>query len=294
VGLLCACAVFGFAVFGAVPPAVVFCHYNLENYVGEDQVAEGGRRARPKSEQEMAVLIRIISEIRPDILGVCEMGSAKLWADFQGRLAAVGLKYESAEYVDGPDPDRHLALLSRFPVVARDSAREVDYTLAGSVQKVRRGFLDVTVEMGSGYRLRVVGAHLKSKLAASEGEALIRRHEAHLLRVHLDGILEADPEVNLLCYGDFNEAKNEPGFQEIVGVRGSAGRMSDLWAQDALGDRWTHYWRAADLYSRIDYLLVSRGLWPEVVRGGARVYRGPDRNRGSDRGRWKAATGVEA
>ncbi len=258
---------------GSEPRPVVVCGYNVENYLGEDQVAVGARRAKPKTEKQIAALVRVIREINPDVLGVCEMGSREQFAGFQARLNAVGLEYKYSEYVEGPDVDRHLALLSRFPIVARQSRPEVGFELEGVPQKVRRGFLDVTVEIRADYRLRLVGVHLKSKLAAPEGEALIRRQEAHLLRAHLEAILAAEPAVNLLCYGDFNDLKNEPLFQEISGVRGSSTYMADLWAKDAFGDRWTHYWRAADLYSRIDYFFVSPGLYPEVIREKSSVYR---------------------
>ncbi len=81
----------------------------------------------------------------------------------------------------------------------------------GKPEKVRRGFLDVTIQVNAGYQLRLVGAHLKSKLPIREGEALVRRMEAELLRKHLDGILGAAPETNLICYGDFNDTRNEAG-----------------------------------------------------------------------------------
>ena len=40
--------------------------------------------------------------------------------------------------------------------------------------------------------------------------------------------------------------------------------MKDLLLSDRSGFRWTHYWAAADIYSRIDYMLVSLKLWPEI------------------------------
>lgn len=262
---------------------LVFCHYNLENYGGGDPGEQlPGRRSKPKAEQQIATLIRVIREIDPDVLGVCEMGSPEQFDDFKRRLEVAGLGYSSFEYVQGPDSARHLALLSRYPMVERQSLPEVGYVLNGRPERVRRGFLDVTLKVGDTYRLRLVGAHLKSKLPVPEGEALIRRHEARLLREHLEGILRAEPACNLLCYGDFNSLKNEPALQEIQGTRGSPGYLTDLWAKDRWGDRWTHYWRAADLYSRIDYLLVGPGLLPEVLREKSEVYRSVDWEQASD------------
>ena len=251
---------------------IVFCSYNVRNYIGRDQ-ASAERKTKPKPEKEIEALIKVISEIAPDVLGVCEMGTPAAFDDFKARLEKAGLGYKDSEYVSADDEDRHLVLLSRFPIVHRDSAPKVRYTLNGTQQSVKRGFLDVTLQITPGYQLRCVGAHLKSKLPTPEGEALIRRHEAAKLREHLDAILKANPATNLLCYGDFNDAKNQPMFSEITGVRGSPGHMTDLAARDAHGDRWTHHWPVADEYSRIDYLFASPGLLPEVKRETATVYR---------------------
>ena len=251
---------------------IVFCSYNVKNYLGPDQVS-AERKTKPKPEKEIEALIKVIAEIAPDVLGICEMGSPAAFDDFKARLEKAGLGYKDSEYVQAEDEDRHLALLSRFPIVHRDSAAKVRYALNGAPQSVKRGFLDVTLQITPRYELRCVGTHLKSKLPTPEGEALVRRHEAAKLREHLDAILSANPGVNLLCYGDFNDSKNQPMFSEITGVRGTPNHMTDLAARDVHGDRWTHHWPVADEYSRIDYLFASPGLLPEVKRVTATVYR---------------------
>jgi endonuclease/exonuclease/phosphatase family metal-dependent hydrolase len=263
---------------------IVFASYNLENYLSTDRLAEGKHeKSAPKPEKEIAALVRIIKEINPDILGVCEMGPPDQFEDFKARLKGADLGYTDFEYVQGADPERHLALLSRFPIVARQSLPDVSYELDGKPQKVRRGFLDVTVKVAPDFALRLVGAHLKSKLNdTSEGEALIRRNEAHLLRQHLDAIFAKQPNVKLAAYGDFNDTKNEPTIHEIMGPRNSAARMADLWLRDSVGDHWTHYWKTADIYSRIDFIFVSPALLPDVVQSKSAVYRSPYWNDASD------------
>ncbi len=258
----------------AAPDEIVVCQYNVRNYVNEKAKGEGekyGTHAKP--ETEIVALIKIIKDINPDVLGVCEMGTPDRFEDFKKRLADAALGYTDSEYVQAADADRHLALLSRFPIVARNSATDVSFELNGQPEKVRRGFLDVTVQVNPDYQLRLVGAHLKSKLPVPEGEAMIRRYEAQKLREHLETIMAADPNVNLLCYGDFNDTKNEPMFAAITGVRGTPSHMSDLRAKDSHGDRWTYYWPVADEYSRIDYLFASPALYHEVVLAKSSVYR---------------------
>ena len=270
------------AAFG-VDGEIVIATYNIENYLGEEAESNPSpRRAKPKGEREIAAVTRVIKDMSPDVLGVCEIGSFEEFEVFKKRLADEGLGYVDAEYVPGPDPDRHLALVSRFPIVSRDSLPDVSFEMNGQPEKVRRGFLDVTIQVNPAYRLRMVGVHLKSKLAISGGEALMRRYEAQLLRKHLDRIMSSDPQVNLACYGDFNDTKNEIMFQTITGMRGSSMYLSDLPARDEVGDRWTQYWKAADLYSRIDYIFVSPALHRGVVPGKSRVYRSEYWNEASD------------
>ena len=167
---------------------------------------------RAKTEAEIAALIAIIKDINPDVLGVCEMGTPDRFEDFKKRLAAAGLGY-----TDSNTWRRRIRIvISRcsavFPSSSRQSATDVSFELNGRPEKVRRGFLDVTIQVNPDYQLRMVGAHLKSKLPIPEGEALIRRYEAVKLRAHLDAIMTRIPKVNLVCYGDFNDTKNEPMF----------------------------------------------------------------------------------
>jgi endonuclease/exonuclease/phosphatase family metal-dependent hydrolase len=83
-------------------------------------------------------------------------------------------------------------------------------------------------------------------------------------------------------------------FAQISGMRGSTGYLSDLGASDSVGDRWTHYWKQADLYSRIDYLLVSSGMVRETARERSGVYRSADWNKASDhRPIWAAILAAE-
>jgi endonuclease/exonuclease/phosphatase family metal-dependent hydrolase len=273
--LLLACLAFA-SVARAEEKDIVVATYNVQNYVAE--VTEGPRslRSKAKSPEAIAALVRIIAGINPDILGLCEMGSPDQFADFQAKLREAGVDYTASAYVEGADAVRHVALLSRLPIVAHHSRSDVRYLLNGVEERVQRGFLDVTVQVNPQYQLRLVGAHLKSKLAAAEDEAVMRRHESRLLRRHIEGILSADPQVNLLLFGDFNDQRNEPAIQEIMGTRGSATYLADLPAQDSVGDRWTHYWKAADVYSRFDYLFASPALLREVRKEKTMIYRGPD------------------
>jgi endonuclease/exonuclease/phosphatase family metal-dependent hydrolase len=262
--------------------AVTFAHYNIENYLEMNRTEGGQAVLGPKPEREKNTLIRIIKEIHPDILGVAEMGPPDQFEEFQKRLKDAGLDFSFSEYVNGPDRDRHLALLSRFTIVERHSEKDLFVDLNGQRAPVERGFLDVTIEVDPTFRLRVVGAHLKSKLAVPSGEALLRRNEARLLRQHIDGVLSKDPNENLLVYGDLNDTKDQPAIQEILGPRQGPNRLQEIPLADAQGDRWTYYRRLSDTYDRIDFILADKALLPQIDQARSYLYRSIDWYTASD------------
>jgi endonuclease/exonuclease/phosphatase family metal-dependent hydrolase len=71
-------------------------------------------------------------------------------------------------------------------------------------------------------------------------------------------------------------------MKEVMGPRDSAGALRDIWLKDDLGDHWTEYWDAADVYTRMDYILVTRSLLPAVDYRKSYVYRSPYWNLASD------------
>jgi endonuclease/exonuclease/phosphatase family metal-dependent hydrolase len=282
---LWALATAGFAVLplsrAGEPGEIVFASYNLENYFQASDFPDEKEKIS-KSPDSIAAEIRVIQDIHPDILGVCEMGPPGEFADFKARLKAAGLDYPETEYVQGPDPQRHVALLSKYPISSRQSLSDVPYAMDGREEKISRGILDVTISVGDA-KLRFIGVHLKSKLKDTiEDESDLRRNEAHLLRKHMDDVLDADPATKLVVYGDFNDTKNEPCLKEVLGGRGSARAMRDLWLKDTDGDHWTEYWNTADVYSRIDYILVTRDLLSAVDYPRSYIYRSPYWNKASD------------
>lgn len=266
---------------GAGPGEIVFAGYNLEDYFQPADFPDG-REKVGKSAKAIAAEIQVIQDIHPDILGVCEMGPPVEFADFQARLKSAGFDFRYSEYVQGPDPERHVAFLSRFPIASHQSVTDVPFEMDGREEKAARGFVDVTVSVGQ-TSLRFIGVHLKSKFKdTAEDQEELRRNEAHLLRQHIDQVLAAAPGTLLVVYGDFNDTKNETALKEVMGPRNSPDALRDLWLRDNVGDHWTEYWDAADVYSRIDYILVSRNLLPAVDYPKSYINRSPYWNEASD------------
>lgn len=255
-------------------PELVVMSYNLENYLTMPRQVDGKSEPEaPKPEPSILAVVANILHARPDILGVCEIGTLEDLQDLQTRLAAGGLDLPHREHCGGADPTRFLGLLSRYPIQERNSQSHLGYDLQGVRELVQRGILDVTIQPPGFGPIRFLGVHFKSKRPVPQGEARMRRNEALLLRKHLDSIFKIDPDSQVLVQGDFNENKNEPTLQSVLGPRNEPGSLRMLDLTDGVGDRWTHYWEAADQYSRIDYLLVSPNLAESWIPEKSRVER---------------------
>jgi len=273
-----------FPAFSEEPKEFIFCAYNLKNWLSMERYLGGeADTVAPKPIAERERLVEMLAEIHPDVLGVCEVGTADDVADLQKRLKSAGVDLPHVERAHGGDSTRSLALLSRFPISARKSQLDLKYQIADQTFPMQRGILDATVDLSVTLRLRFLGVHLKSKRATPEAdEAMMRRNEAHLLRSHIDSIFKQDIGVKMLCYGDFNEHRNEPAIAEIIGSRSSEAYMTDLALHDADGLVWTHFWDAADVYSRLDFLFASRNLRPLIDLRKARIYTARDFDKASD------------
>jgi len=272
------------------PPAapvapVTFTFYNLMNYLAMerrdgDEVVPNA----PKPEREVTAVIEALTTIRPDILGVCELGDETFLADLQSRLKASGIDLPHTELVrDSAGWNRNLGLLSRFPIVARNSREDYTYELEGTKHSFQRGILDATIAVSQTYHLRYIGLHLKSKREVPEGdESLMRLNEARLARQHLDRILEAEPGANVIVSGDLNALRHEIPIKTLQGKFGQQGYLSALTLSDPYGFHWTHYWSFADEYSRFDYALYSQGLKDEIDREASHIHHWENWNKASD------------
>ncbi|HUF61861.1 MAG TPA: endonuclease/exonuclease/phosphatase family protein [Verrucomicrobiales bacterium] len=250
----------------------------MERRVGDAVVPDA-----PKPEHEISAILAVLSTCKPDILGVTEIGTAEDLEDFRLRMDRAGNPLPHTTLVLAADPERHIALLSKFPIGTTRHQTHLTYRLGASRLAMQRGILDAEILVRDGYTLRVLGVHLKSRRPVEEADqALMRRHEAHLLRRHVLEILKAEPGVNLLLFGDFNDTREQPSIREIQGRAGTEGHLKAIRAADAFGLRWTYYWEEADVYSRFDYLFVSSGLAPEVLWERAYIPDHPDWMTGSD------------
>jgi endonuclease/exonuclease/phosphatase family metal-dependent hydrolase len=249
-----------------------FIAYNVENWLTMDRYVDGKNlKGAPKPEGEKQAVVDILTRHSPDIIGLCEIGEATDLADIQEKLKAAGLDLPHSHYTGGSDPTRHLGLLSKFPIVSTAKPAESEYQLEGQTFAINRGILDATVE-ARGKSYRFLGLHLKSKRDSEQGDQeAIRLHEARLLRRHVDSILKADADARLVVYGDFNDTRSTPAMKTITGKYNDPTYLTAIPAKDSRQTAWTHHWALHDIYSRIDFIMVTRSLRREVDFPAAKI-----------------------
>ena len=274
----------GFATEPCGSAGLRIAAYNVENYLLMPRRLNGKLHPNAgKPETERDAVARMIGSLRPDVLGVMEMGQPAQFEDLRKRLRRQGLEYPHAEYLEGADTARHVVLLSRFPFVEKHSLNEVPLRVNGVTLHSPRGFIDVTVEPSPGERLRILCVHLKAKLEVAEYDQNdLRNAEAEFLRRHVRDILHEDPTVRLVVMGDFNDTKNENPIWHLLGKPVWPDSLTALPLADDRGEFWTEYWAAADVYSRIDYIMVSKKLVSEIDPAQSGIARPPFWNEASD------------
>jgi endonuclease/exonuclease/phosphatase family metal-dependent hydrolase len=249
------------------PPAEVrITSYNVENYLVMPRRVGGKLLPNVgKPESERAAVTRMIGTVQPDVLGLEEIGESTQLDDLQRRLKNAGMDYPYREYLQGNDTSRHIALLSRYRILESHSRGDLPLWVNGVTLHSPRGMIDVTIEPVPGYRLRILLVHLKAKLEVAEyDEASLRLAESKEVRRTVRNILSSDPDTRLVLMGDFNDTKNERSIWQISGKPDWPDSLHAVPLADDRGEFWTEYWSAADVYSRIDYILVAKKLEGDV------------------------------
>jgi endonuclease/exonuclease/phosphatase family metal-dependent hydrolase len=243
--------------------------YNVENYLDHPS---GSRPA--KSDAARAKVRESIRALKPDVIALQEIGSTNTLLELQSSLKLEGLDLPYWECVAGFDTNIHVAVLSKFPFSARLPHTNDAFLLDGRRFHVSRGFAEVEVRVNAGYSFTLITAHLKSRRTIAEAdEADLRLEEAKLLRKIIEADLAANPSLNLVVLGDFNDLHGSQPIKTLLGGRGKKGLLDTRPAErngdnEPASDRrlapreitWTHFYALEDTYSRIDYILLSQGM----------------------------------
>lgn len=254
--------------------------YNVENYL--DRPTDSRREA--KSAAAKAKVRESILAMKPDVIAFEEMGEVSALLELRDSLKKEGLDLPHYEHITGWDTNIHVAVLSKFPIVARRPRTNESFLLNGKRFHVGRGFTDVDIKVNDHYFFTLLGAHLKSKRTVADAdEAELRLEEAKLLREKINEHLKNNPNANLVVLGDFNDNKDSKSTKAVVGFGKT--KLVDTRPAERNGDNlpnpnpawepknitWTHFYGKEDTYSRIDYILISPGMAKEWRKEGTYI-----------------------
>jgi endonuclease/exonuclease/phosphatase family metal-dependent hydrolase len=240
--------------------------YNVENYL---EVSNGSRPA--KSTEAKAKVREGIVALKPDVIALEEIGDTNALLELQGSLKSDGLDLPFSELVQGADTNIHVAVLSRLPITARRPQTNDFFLLDGRRWPVTRGFAEVDMKVNDRFSFTLIAVHLKSKVPVPEvDQADLRLEEAKVLRKRINVLFSENPNLNLIVLGDFNDTHDSDAIKTILGRGGHA--LVDTRPAEPDGPRpaepnrsarnatWTEFYAKEDLYTRMDYILLSRAM----------------------------------
>lgn len=277
-------------LLGAASTTFTVATYNVENYLN---APSGKRKAKPS--EARAKVGEFIRRLNPDVLALQEMGTTNALLELRASLKNDGVDFPHWEHIQAHDTNIHLAVLSKFPFAARRPHTNESFLLDSHRFQVRRGFVEVEVQVSPSYSFTLITAHLKSKLPLLEADqADLRAKEAATLREIIDARLKANPNINLVVVGDFNDLRDSKPVRTVIG-RGKTALVDTRPAEPASVElpkpisgyaprhiTWTYHYGKEDSYTRIDYILLSRGMAREWLPEQSRIFTTSDWGQASD------------
>jgi endonuclease/exonuclease/phosphatase family metal-dependent hydrolase len=282
--------VFCFAAQAPAADTFRVATYNVENYLEVHNATRPAKSALEKRKVRQGIIA-----LKPDVIALEEIGGTNALLELQGSLKADGLDLPFWDLVQGADTNINVAVLSRLPIVARRPQTNDFFLLSGRRWQVSRGFAEVDIRVNDHYSFTLIAAHLKSKVPIPQvDEADLRLEEAKVLREKIDALLAANPNLNLIVLGDFNDTHDSDPIKTIIG-RGSGGLIDtrpaerDGQVQTSVNGRaaarditWTEFYAKEDVYTRMDYIFLSRGMAREWDAAGTYILTRPDWGMASD------------
>jgi endonuclease/exonuclease/phosphatase family metal-dependent hydrolase len=262
----------------AAEKKITVMSFNLWNYFVID-----GKYSPIKREKSKAALVEVIKTTDPDIIMISEIGGEPALNDFLAHLKKAGLNYSFGTVMYGADRTRHIGCIAKFAPIFVRKNYDLTYNIKPKSGKelekvyVQRGFLHVLFDI-DGYKLNIINAHFKSRLPNPRyNQTDMRRLEARLLKYYVNALIKKFPKANVLVTGDLNDVYSSNPLVTLRGVnQKQPKRLYDLKPVDSGGASWTHWWKKEDSYGRIDYLLASSSLLPEIDFEKTEIYHNPD------------------
>ncbi|HTR42457.1 MAG TPA: endonuclease/exonuclease/phosphatase family protein, partial [Pseudomonadales bacterium] len=257
------------AAFSHAAQTFTIATYNVDTYLDQPTAS----RPHAKTPEAKAKVRDVICAMNPDVIALEEMGTTNALLELRASLKDKGEDFPYWEYVEGWDTNIHVAVLSKYPIVARHPHTNDEFLLDAKRFRVSRGIAELEIQPAPGLAFTLIAVHLKSKVPDSGADPNEQRfEEAKIVRQIIDDHLKADPEALLVVVGDFNDEKDSDSVREIIG-RGKL-KLVDTRPAERNGDSatykpsyneprnvtWTYFYGKDDTYSRIDYILLSPAM----------------------------------
>lgn len=244
---------------------VRFLMYNVRDYFVDKDPKRGPHARKLKSREDREGVAQVIASVRPEVVGLIEIGGPAALDDLAERLAARGLIYPHRKVLIRMKENRALGILSMHPIVADHSIAECRL-LGKSSRTMLRGILDVSVSPEGDERVfRIIGAHLKSQVDNDPAAAAVQRaQEARTLAAHISAVLSRSPDAALLVYGDWNDGPKSAALGILT--RACLGKLRRLTPLDPAGESWTIFYKDGQEYNTFDQIYVSPALSKSMGR----------------------------
>jgi len=148
-----------------------------------------------------------------------------------------------------------------------------------SLPLLQTAFLHATFDI-NGYIFHVFGANLKDRSKHPlYNQYDMRRYEARRLRALITKVIKSEKKhpANIVLLAGLNETCGKAPVKDIYNRRfGIEKRLFDLRPVDSLNVSWTFLNRSIDEYERIDYIIISSGIMPEVLLDETMIIENPN------------------
>lgn len=231
-------------------------------------------------ETAMLLTARVIFDVAADVLGMVEAESRPVLRNFQEAMARKLMLPETYAHVmliDGNDTrgiDVGLATRAGYPIGCvrshADDLKEDGFPIFS------RDCPEFEVTTPSGARLMVLVNHFKSKFGGNDFAARAkRRAQAEAVARYVQR-LKAEGEENIVVMGDLNDSPDSPELAALLtgtDLRDVSTHINFTEVEYNVdnGQRGIGTYALGNDYDKIDYLLLSPGLFDRVTVGG--IYR---------------------
>lgn len=243
--------------------------YNIRNLF--DGIQNPGKEPeKAKPEKEKAALAQAMRDINADVIGLQEVESKEVLTQFRDQYLA-DMGYREVVLVEANDPRGiDVALMSRYPVTAVKSHKDVRFPVPGQAQPAgfSRDVLQVRVQGPNNYALTVFVLHLKSQHGGDEADVR-REAEARAAQQIIGAFQKANPRENVIVMGDFNDTPLEKPIQPLVSGLG----LTDVIMKDLGSDTWVFTYHPQKYRSRIDFMLLSPSMMNEYIPRSVKLYK---------------------